>query len=141
MKNGGFTLFEIVIVLSLIGIILAIGVPRITTDFGYMDKVTEELLADVRFIQMEAMKNPANMYQLTLNSPERKYYLRNGVKNVKTVTLRERYSIDYSGRGSLYFNYDGTPIYAGTFTILDNKTKKSKSVTIVPVTGRTIIPE
>lgn len=141
MKNDGFTLFEVITVLSLIGIVLAICIPKITTDFGYMDKIAEELLADVRFIQMESMKNPANIYQLTVNSSERKYYLRDGIKTVKTVILRERYSISYTGKGSLYFNYEGTPIYAGTFTILDDKTKKSKSVTVVPATGRTIILE
>lgn len=141
MKNDGFTLFEIVTVLSLMGIVFAICVPKINTDFGYMDKIAEELLADVRFIQMEAMKNPANFYQLTVNSSEKKYYLKHGMDVFKTVCLKKRYSISYTGEGSLYFNNEGTPVYAGTFTILDNKTKKSKSVTVVPATGRTVIVE
>lgn len=141
MKNDGFTLFEIITVLSLIGIILAICVPKITTDFGYMDKMEEEFLADVRFIQMETMKNPASIYQLSVNSSERKYYLRDEDEVVKIVNVKERYSIKYTGTGSLYFNYDGTPIHAGTFTIVDTKTNKSKSVTVVPATGRTIILE
>lgn len=141
MKNDGFTLLEIVTVLSLIGILLAICIPKIDTDFGYMDKIAEELLTDVRFIQMESMKNPANIYQLTVNYSERKYYLRDGIKVIKTVILKERYSIDYTGRGSLRFNSEGTPSNAGTFTILDGKTKKTKSVTVVPATGRSVIVE
>lgn len=141
MKNDGFTLFEIIAVLSLMGIVLAICVPKINTDFGYMDKMAEELLADVRFIQMEAMKNPANIYQLTVNPSKRKYYLRKDIEVVKTVILKERYSIDYTGKGSLYFTNEGTAIHAGTFTILDGKTKKSKRVTVVPTTGRTVIVE
>jgi len=141
VKNDGFTLFEIITVLSLMGIVMAICVPKMTTDFGYMDKMAEEFLTDVRVIQMEAMKNPTSIYQLTVNSSERKYYLRNEGKVVKTVKFKERYSIKYTGTGSLYFNYDGTPIHAGTFIIADTKTGKSKSVTIVPATGRTIILE
>ena len=141
MKNDGFTLFEIITVLSLMGILSAICVPKINTDFGYMDKAAEELLADVRFIQMEAMKNPAKTYQITVNPLERKYYLRDEIKVIKTVALKERYSIDYTGNGSLYFKSEGTPVHAGTFTILDGKTKKSKRVTVVPTTGRTVIVE
>lgn len=141
MKNDGFTLFEIITVLSLIGILMAICVPKITADFGYMDVMAEEFLADVRFIQMEAMKNPTSIYQLSVNPSERKYYLKDEYKVVKTVKFKERYSIRYTGTGSLYFNNDGTPIYAGTFIIVDTKTGKSKSVTVVPATGRTIILE
>jgi competence protein ComGC len=80
MNNEGFTLFELITVFSLIGIILAMSVPKITTDFGYMDKVAEEFLADVRYIQMEAMKYPTPKYQLSVNSGERKYYLKDEYK-------------------------------------------------------------
>ncbi len=141
MKNDGFTLFEVITVLSLIGIVLAICVPKINADFGYMDKTAEELLSDVRFIQMESMKNPSSIYKLTVNSLAGKYYLMNGLNVVKTVNLKERYGISYTGEGPLYFNNEGIPIHAGTFTILDGKTKKSKSVTVVPTTGRTVILE
>lgn len=141
MKNDGFTLFEIITAFSLIGIILAFNVPKITTDFGYMDKMSEAFLTDVRFIQMEAMKYPTPKYQITVNSNEGKYYLRDEHKVVKMVSFKSRYKINYTGTGALYFNIEGTPIHPGTFTIVDKKTNDSKSVTIVPTTGRTIILE
>lgn len=141
MKSDGFTLFEIIAVFSLIGIILAVSVPKIGADFGYIDRMAEEFLSDVRFIQMEAMKYPVPKYQITVNSGERKYYLMKGDKVVKTVLYRKRYSISYTGTGALYFGIDGAPAHPGTFTITDTKTGKFKEVTIVPATGRTIIVE
>ena len=142
MKNDGFTLIEVITVFSLIGIILAISVPIIDTDFWYMDNKAEEFLTDVRYIQMEAMKYPTPRYQISVNSRQRKYHLKkDGNKIVKTVAFKDRYTIDYTGVGALYFNIEGTPINSGTFTIVDTKTNKSKSVTIVPATGRTIILE
>lgn len=142
MKNDGFTLIEIITVFSLIGIILAVSVPKITTDFGYMDKMAEEFLADVRFIQMEAMKYPTPRYSIRFEPVVRKYYLKDENNNiVKTVSYKDRYTIDYTGTGDLYFNIEGTPVHPGTFTIVDRSTRELKSVTIVPTTGRTIILE
>lgn len=141
MKNDGFTLFEIITAISLIGIILAISVPKITSDFGYMEKISEEFLIDVRFIQMEAMKYSTHNYKISVNSEKRKYYLMDGTESVKTVLVKDRYTIKYTGIGELYFNFNGTPIHPGTFTITDTKTNKSKSVTVVPATGRSIILE
>ena len=141
MKNSGFTLFEIIIVISLISIILAFSVPKITTDFGYIDKMAEELLIDVRFIQMEAMKYPTSKYKINTTIDKRSYLLMEGSKIVKTVLFKDRYTIRYTGIGSLYFTNEGTPVNPGTFTIVDTKTNESKSVTIVLATGRTIILE
>ena len=142
MKNDGFTLIEIITVFSLIGIILAVSVPKITTDFGYMDRMAEEFLADVRYIQMEAMKYPTPRYQISVDSVERKYYLKDENNNiVKTVSYKDRYTINYTGIGALYFNIEGTPVHPGTFSIVDTTTNETKSVTIVPTTGRTIILE
>lgn len=141
MKNDGFTLIEIITVFSLIGILLAISVPKIKADFGYMDRMAEEFLADVRFIQMEAMKYPTPKYQLIVNSNERKYYLKDDYNIVKTVSFKDGYAINYTGTGALYFNIEGTPVHPGTFTIVALNTNETKSVTIVPSTGRTIILE
>lgn len=141
MKNYGFTLFEVITVLSLIGIILAVCIPHIAADFGYMDKMSKEFLSDVRFIQMEAMKRPDPQYSLLVDSDKGKYYLRNNFSDIKVVSFKNRYSINYTGRGALYFTIEGIPVHPGTFTIADKKTNDSKSVTIVPATGRTIILE
>ncbi len=141
MKNDGFTLLEVITVFSLIGILIALSIPKISADFRYMDKIAEEFLGDARFIQMEAMKGFAAKYQIAVYSGTGRYYLKNNTLIIKTVKVKERYKIKYTGEGELYFNADGTPINPGTFTITDTKTKEEKSVTVVPATGRTIIKE
>lgn len=143
MNKKGYTLIEIITVFSLIGILIAFSVPKITYDFGYMDNVTEELLKDVRYIQTEAMKNPLNSYKLTVNPSVHSYYILNSQNNdvLKTVKLKDRYIINYTGTGDLYFNSEGVPIHPGTFKITDSKLKKYKEITVVVATGRTIIRE
>ena len=103
--------------------------------------MAEEYLTDVRFIQMEEMKNPVSQYRIAVYPNEGKYYVINGFETVKVVRFKDRYKIKYTGNGDLYFVHDGTPVNANTFTIVDTKTKQSKGITVVPATGRTIILE
>lgn len=141
MKDDGFTLLEVITVFSLIGILMVVSMPRISANFRYMDKIAEEFLGDARFIQMEAMKGSSGKYRIAVNSETGRYYLKNDTVIIKTVLIKERYKIKYTGMGELYFNADGMPVHPGTFTITDTKTKEEKSVTVVPATGRTIIKE
>lgn len=143
MNKKGYTLIEIITVFSLIGILITLSVPKITYDFGYLDNVTEELLRDVRYIQTEVMKNPLNSYKLTVNSTIKSYYIVNSQNNdvLKTVKLKNRYKINYTGTGDLYFNSDGVPTHPGTYKITDTKLNKFKEITVVVATGRTIILE
>ncbi|WP_313342836.1 prepilin-type N-terminal cleavage/methylation domain-containing protein [Sedimentibacter sp.] len=143
MNKKGYTLIEIITVFSLIGILIGLSIPKITNDFGYLDNSSEELLRDVRYIQTEAMKNPLNSYKLIVNSIERSYYIVNSQNNevLKSVKLKDRYTISYTGTGDLYFNSGGVPIHPGTFKITDARLNKSKEITVVVATGRTIILE
>ena len=42
---------------------------------------------------------------------------------------------------SVGFTYEGIPVNAGTFRILDTRTDKVIEISIVPTTGRTLIKE
>ncbi len=141
MKDDGFTLLEVITVFSLIGILMVVSMPRISANFRYMDRIAEGFLGDARFIQMEAMKGSSGKYRIAVNSGTGRYYLKSNTVIIKTVLVKERYKIKYTGTGELYFNADGTPVHPGTFTITDTKTREEKSVTVVPATGRTIIKE
>ena len=143
MNKKGYTLIEIITVFSLIGILITLSVPKITYDFGYLDNISEELLRDIRYIQTEVMKNPLHSYKLTVNPSAHSYYILNSQNNdvLKTVKLKDRYIINYTGTGDLYFNSEGVPMHPGTFKITDNRLKKFKEITVVVATGRTIIRE
>ncbi len=143
MNKKGYTLIEIITVFSLIGILISLSIPKITNDFGYLDNSLEELLRDVRYIQTEVMKNPSNSYKISVNSTEYSYCIVNSRNNevLKSVKLKSKYKISYTGRGDLYFNSNGAPIHPGTFKITDTRLNKSKEITVVVATGRTIIVE
>ncbi len=141
MKNGGFTLIELVVTIAILSIVLSITLPKISIDFGYMDKMANEFVMDVRYIQMENMKNPSQNYKIRIYEDIGKYTVNNSDVVEKKVTFKERYIIRYSNTGSIGFNGEGTPVNAGTFTIIDTMTNETKNVSIVPTTGRTIIKE
>jgi len=141
MKNNGFTIIELIVTIAILSIVLAISLPKISIDFGNMDKMANEFIYDVRYIQMENMKNPGQNYKILIYADSRKYIIINNDRKEKTVTFKDRYIISYSNIGSIGFNSEGTPVNAGTFTITDNKTKRIKSISIVPTSGRTIIKE
>lgn len=141
MNDNGFTLVEVILVISILSIIMTIAIPMVNMDLGYMDKMAAEFIADVRFVQMETMKYPEAGYQIDINKNKGEYYIRKKLILVKKVCFTERYKINYNNKSPFAFTYEGTPINAGTFTILDTKTNESKKVTIVPTTGRTIIKE
>lgn len=141
MKNGGFTLIELVVTIAILSIVLSITLPKISIDFGYMDKMANEFVMDVRYIQMENMKNPSQNYKIRIYEDIGKYTVNNSDVVEKKVTFKERYIIRYSNTGAIGFNVEGTPVNAGTFTITDTITNETKNVSIVPTTGRTIIKE
>lgn len=140
-NNNGFTLIEMVITITVISIIFAIAIPRFDINAGYMEKTANEFAMDVRYIQMENMKNPNADYEIEVNMISNDYCVKNGISIEKTVSFKNRYTIDYNNGSVISFSYGGAPKKAGTFTITDTKTGDIKQVTIVPATGRTIILE
>lgn len=140
-NNNGFTLIEVVIVMAIFSIIIALSVPRIDLDFGYLNKMASEFAMDVRYIQTDHMKMADSRYEIKIYMNSNTYDVRTNLDVKKIVRYKKRYSIMYNNGDTISFTKEGTPINAGTFTITDKKTMKTKKVSIVPGTGRTIILE
>lgn len=143
MNNKGFSLIEMVVTISILSIVLALAIPRLDTDFAYMEKMANEFAMDVRYVQMESMKRPGSGYKISIDKSAGCYYVYKNTVMEKTVTFKERYKIDYTNLNmdSIGFTFEGMPVNAGTFSILDTKTNEIKEVSIVPTTGRTILKE
>lgn len=138
-NNNGFTLIELIVTISIMILLLTITVPRFDISFGYMEKMINEFAMDVRNVQMENMKTPSAGYDIKIYSD--KYYIRKNMDIEKIVNFKDGYTINYNNGDSISFTYDGEPKKAGTFTITNTRNSKVKQVSIVPVTGRTIILE
>lgn len=140
-NNSGFTLIEIIVTIAVISIVLAVAIPKIDIDFGYLDKMASEFVTDVRYIQTEHMKSTDSDYEIKIYKNTNTYDVRQKLDVEKVVRIKDRYSIMYNNGDTISFTNTGIPINAGTFTITDKKTLKSRKVSIVPGTGRTIILE
>ena len=143
MNKNGFSLIEMVVTISILSIVLALAIPSLDVDFAYLDKMANEFAMDIRYVQMENMKRPSSGYKMSIDKSLGCYYVYKNSVMEKTVLFKERYKIDYTNLNmdSIGFTYEGMPVNAGTFSILDTRTNKIKEVSIVPTTGRTIIKE
>lgn len=122
---------------------LALAVLVIDTDLFYMEKMADEFVMDVRYVQMECMKKTTATYSISIDINNKCYHVFNNAVIEKTVKFKDRYQIDYSNKNMDYvgFTHEGIPINAGTFKILNTKNNKYKEISIVPATGRTVIKE
>lgn len=143
MGNQAFTLIELVITISILCIVLSLSFFLLDMDTFYMDKMAEEFIMDVRYIQTECMKSTYGNHKISIDVANGFYEIIDDAVVEKTVKFKSRYKIDYSNTNmkSIGFTYEGIPVNAGTFKILDTKTNKSKEISIVPATGRTVIKE
>ena len=143
MCNKGFTLIELIVTISILCIVVALAVLVIDTDMFYMEKMADEFVMDVRYVQTECMKNSSGTHKIGIDIDNGCYYVYNNSVVEKTVVFKNRYHIDYSNKNmkSVGFTFEGIPINAGTFKIMDSQTNKIKEISIVPATGRTVIKE
>jgi prepilin-type N-terminal cleavage/methylation domain-containing protein len=143
MGNKGFTLIELTVTISILCIVVALAVLVIDTDMFYMEKMADEFVMDVRYVQKECMKSTTGTHKIGIDIDNGCYYIYNNSVVEKTVVFKNRYHIDYSNKNmkSVGFTFEGIPINAGTFKIMDSQTNKIKEISIVPATGRTVIKE
>lgn len=141
MNNKGFTLIETLVVFSLLILVFALAFPLMDADMFYMDKMANEFVMDVRYVQAKNMADSMISYKIVIGKIEGNYRIIRGTVAEKKVEYKNRFKIDYSNDDPISFTYEGIPTNAGTFTIKDTKTHKIKEISIVPATGRTVIKE
>ncbi|SHI54906.1 prepilin-type N-terminal cleavage/methylation domain-containing protein [Geosporobacter subterraneus DSM 17957] len=139
MKSSpkGYTLIEVVLVISLIGILAAMAVPHIDRTPFDMKVYSRQLCADLRYIRLMKMTEGEN-YQITLY--EQFYKVLNGTKELKTVKAPKNVVILYT-RQHISFTSYGAPSNSDTISIRDKKSGKYYEVTIVPSSGRVLLKD
>lgn len=126
-----------ILVISLIGILAAIGVPRIDKTPYDMKVYSRQLCADLRYIRLMKMTEGEN-YQITLY--EQFYKVLNGTKELKTVKAPKNVVILYT-RQHISFTSYGAPTFSDTISIQDKTSGKYYEVTIVPSSGRVLLKD
>ena len=142
MNKKGFTLIELIVTIGLLIILLSIVFPKINTDRYYLDKVSKELLYDLKDIKVKMMTTDGPSYSMTIF--ENYYILKLGKDNriyrYKKFELKEGYKFLYSHQ-DVTFNFNGAPHQSQTIKVLNTETSEEKEISIVLGTGRILLLE
>lgn len=114
MRQGGFTIIELVMVMVLIGILAIVAVPRLGNLGSYtLLSAAQDLVAAIRYAQQQSMSNSgANNFQIAVNGTG--YTV---TQNLTAITNPLTGSTGYTEDSSAW---DGVSITAGTGTISFN---------------------
>jgi len=147
-RNSGFSLVELLVILSMVGILIAIVVPATNRSVLNLSSSVGEFEANVRLTRGNATGRGVH-YRITLHS---NYYeidrlrLNTGVwshdpaysvqtiqlaRNV-TITTGAGQSFEFNSRGLLQSATPGTPAAQVDVVLHDNKTGETKTVGVWP---------
>jgi prepilin-type N-terminal cleavage/methylation domain-containing protein len=143
----GFTLIELLVTVGIMGLLMAIAMPRMQRNSYALWTAQQQLLADLRASRMDALtKGDHFRFDVTGTNTYVEYRMNLvGANWVVGTTVRSRQlpaGITFGGSGNSFeFNTRGlmlNPGAAATLTMTDSSTGHSKGITVWPsgqVTG------
>ncbi|WZL71456.1 prepilin-type N-terminal cleavage/methylation domain-containing protein [Clostridiaceae bacterium 35-E11] len=139
-NQKGFTLLELMIIISLLIIVFIITIPRFTMDRFILKAQARELCSDIRMIRLLKMTE-GKYYQIQLNKDHYKILI--GIKKIKRVNFHKNIET-FCNNKYISFSCQGAPTgseTADTIKIYHRKTNEFYEITIVPASGRVLLKE
>jgi len=141
-KSSGFTVLEIIIVLSLLSILFTISLPSLAhLRYSLVGKsVTQELGSQIRLAKIDAL-NSGKTTRVVFDTVRNQYIFTNG-SGISTYHELPKEATLYRTNfplNTLRFYATGTPSSGGTITVKAGK--ELKYIIVAPVTGRVRISD
>lgn len=146
INKSGFTLIEMLIVIMVLGIVLSITVPVMSTILynSELKETADELVQDIKEVQNLSVTEGTD-YMIRINTKNKYYILKKNdafagsIKKVQLSSKVKEISCDFINKSDgiyvLSFNCLGVPYRPGTIT-LTSWTGKVIRITVMFVTGR-----
>ncbi|RDY25038.1 hypothetical protein CHF27_001040 [Romboutsia maritimum] len=128
------------IAMSIVLLIGTICFPKYSIEKYHINSFTKQLCSDIRYVRRSNMLGDGSVYILwTFSSGYNGYVLKNNKKNIKEISIPSNIKINPSII-RVKFRTDGSLEERGGKIKIFGK-KVYKEITIVPISGRTLLKE
>lgn len=140
--SRGFTLLEVMVVLAILSIVTAIGIPNFRGHMHQMrlESAALQMVADIRYLQQLAMakEEETSNYYITFTPGLNRYRLHRNTPAFKIVDLPPGVNLESTNfeNHRLRINIRGLPPTGGTVILYSEGAKKHKYVVVSTITGR-----
>jgi len=154
VRNQGFSLIELIIIILIMSIIIAIAVPSMSHCLANYQLNVEcmQLQQYIRSVAQEALVKDCDNYYILLYPEKEKYRIAAPLGNGSSIMITLPDGVDLAFTNFkdnspdlqyniIKFSGKGRPVVGGYIRLQSKKTGKMKYVIVAPITGRTRISD